>query len=116
MLRPVFAIAALMALSACMSPGDDLATGLADTRVTFPSPDPEGGPLVFEFYADGTGLLALDEDPARGQTPLMWRIDGDQLCLSGERPEDCATVVLRGTRITLQDGNRDPMPGFVEPL
>lgn len=112
---PVFVL--ILALAGCMTPSNEgQGAGLADTRVTFASPDPEGGPIIFEFYADGTGLLVFDELAERGQTPLTWRVDGSQFCLSSqERPRDeCGEFTLNGTTLTLVD--MDDMIGTVTPL
>ncbi|SMX33443.1 hypothetical protein [Octadecabacter ascidiaceicola] len=107
----------ILALAGCMTPSDDgHGAGIADTRITFASPDPEGGPIIFEFYADGTGLLVFDEVAERGQTPLNWRVEGAQVCLSSqERPRDeCSAFTLIGTTLTLVDV--DDMVGTVTPL
>ena len=114
-----FALTATLAcgLSGCMTPsGGEQTTGLEDKRVVLPSPDPDGGPLVFEFYADGKGLFALNEVADRGQEPLTWRILDDELCIEvGGLSEDCVPVAIQGNRISLEFGSETNV-GTITPL
>ena len=116
-----FAVCAALLLGGCM--GDparfdtDAFSRIADSRITFPPPDPaESGPLIFEFYRDGTALLVLNEVADRGQTPLVWRVAGNQLCVTPtDRPrEECMLFVLRGDTIIVGTGG--DMNGTSEPL
>ena len=117
MLR-ISALAVLtLGLAGCMTPSsDEPSTGLDDTRVVFPSPDPDGGPLIFEFYADGKGLFVLNEVADRGQEPITWRIFDDELCIEiGGLSEDCVPVAIQGNRISLEFGSETNV-GTITPL
>ncbi|MGJ8612134.1 MAG: hypothetical protein ACSHWY_13620 [Octadecabacter sp.] len=115
-MRFIFPFCAMVALTACETVTAGASNPLSDTRVTLLSDNPDAGPIIFEFYSDGTALLAFDETADRGQRELRWRIDGTQLCLSSqERPRDeCQSFSIQGATITL--GTQGDMIGSITPL
>lgn len=117
MLRLFAFVALCFGLAGCMAPSSEEAeASLVNTRVVFPSPEPDGGPLIFEFYPNGAGLFALDEVADRGQSPIVWRVDDGELCIEiGQLADDCVPMALEGNRISLQNGSRTNW-GTVTPL
>ena len=118
MRRTLISTALITLMAACAAPVVDIEQALSNQRLTFPSPDPEGGPIIFEFYAGGEGLLAFDEVADRGQSPLRWSIEGQQLCLmelDGSR-RDCSDVVVRGNFIVIGPDRSAPLRGTFAPL
>lgn len=117
MLRSAVFAVFVFGLTGCLEPGSDKSdVGLEDTRVTFSPTNPDAGPIVFEFYRDGTALLAFDETAGKGQTALNWRVEGAQLCVSAQDStrDECSAFTLIDNTLTLVD--QDDMIGTVAPL
>ncbi|MBU2994718.1 hypothetical protein Q4555_04875 [Octadecabacter sp. 1_MG-2023] len=117
MFRFPLCAALALGLAGCMAPSSkEVGTDLVNTRAVFPPIDPDSGPLVFEFYPDGKGLFALNEEANRGQEPFTWHIDAGELCIEIEGlSDDCTPMTLQGNRISLQPGPR-PLRGTITPL
>jgi len=117
MLRSLTVLIAVALLTACSGAPQTPQEVLSNSRVTFPPPDPaESGPIIFEFYDNGTALLAFDEAVHKGQTAMEWRIIGNQLCVKPveQDREECRTFVLNGDTIIV--GSRGDMNGTIERL
>lgn len=114
----LFAFVALsFGLAGCMtSSSKETEASLVNTRVVFPSPETDGGPLIFEFYSNGAGLFALNEVADRGQSPIVWRVEDGELCIEIDQlADDCVPMSLEENRISLQNGSRTNW-GTVTPL
>lgn len=115
-MRATLLFCAVLGLTACAASAESPVAALSDTRVTFPPPDANGGPIIFEFYGDGTATLVFNETAERGQTEMTWRIDGTDLCMTplDSTRDECTPFTLEGQTISM--GLRGAMIGTIELL
>jgi len=107
--RPMIALAALLAVTACTPPGTAQETALAQrvSGVTMTGEAHDGTPLVVTHHPDGRLTGRLGDDPGMPALNGTWWTTNEQtLChrrMAPDTGQTCWQVTAVGDRLVLED-------------